>query len=290
MNRHDDQIPLDLGPIAAPQAPDAPLLKPGGPPHVVALCNQKGGVGKTTTAINLGAGLVEHDFRVLLVDFDPQGAASVGLGVNPMELDTTVYNLLLDPDVRIADVITRTNVDGMDLLPANIDLAAAEVQLVSEVGREAALQRAIRPALRQYDIVLIDCQPSLGLLTLNSLCAADRILVPLECEFFALRGVALLMDTVEKVRKRLNPDLEMLGVLPTMYDKRTVHSREVLDRLRDAFGEHLFHTTIARTIKFPETTVAGLPILDYAPTSPGATAYRSLTTEVLQRLAATQVP
>jgi chromosome partitioning protein len=252
--------------------------------HVIALCNQKGGVGKTTTAINLGASLVELGYRVLLVDFDPQGAASVGLGVNPHTLERTVYDVLLDTGGDVGAVVAGTAVRGLDLLPANIDLSAAELQLVTEVGRESALRRVLEPLLPQYDVVLIDCQPSLGLLTLNALCAADRVLVPLECEFFALRGVALLMDTIEKVQRRLNPDLRLLGVLATMYDGRTVHSREVLQRLREGFGDKLFTTVVNRTIKFPETSVAGVPITTYAPTSAAALAHRELAAEVLARL------
>jgi chromosome partitioning protein len=169
-------------------------------------------------------------------------------------------------------------------MPANIDLSAAELQLVTEVGREAALQRVLAPLLPDYDVVLIDCQPSLGLLTLNALCAADWVLVPLECEFFALRGVALLMDTIAKVQRRLNPDLRVMGVLATMYDGRTVHAREVLQRLQDGFGDKVFGTVVNRTIKFPETSVAGLPITSYAPTSAAAQAYRDLAAEVLGKL------
>ena len=169
------------------------------------MCNQKGGVGKTTTTINLGASLVEYGRKVLLVDFDPQGSLSVGLGLNPHEMDLTVYNLLMQQDVDIHDVVVPTVVPGMDLLPSNIDLAAAEVQLVHEVGREQTLQRALAPAMDEYDVILIDCQPSLGLLTVNALTASQGVIVPLECEYFALRGVALLKTTIDKVRERLNP-------------------------------------------------------------------------------------
>jgi chromosome partitioning protein len=171
----------------------------------------------------------------------------------------------------------------MDLLPSNIDLSAAEVQLVTEVARESALSRALKPALSEYDFVIIDCQPSLGLLTVNALTAAHSVIVPLECEFFALRGVALLTETIEKVRERLNPDLDLDGILATMYDARTVHSREVLARVVQAFGEQVFHTVIGRTVRFPETTVAGEPITSYASSSVGAAAYRQLAREVLAR-------
>ena len=250
---------------------------------IIALCNQKGGVGKTTTTINLGAALTETGRRVLLVDFDPQGSLSVGLGVNPHTLDTSIYNLLLTRDHDVHDIIRPSVVEGLDILPANIDLSAAEVQLVSEVAREQTLKRVLAQVRSEYDIILIDCAPSLGLLTVNALTAADRVLMPLECEFFALRGLALLNDTIGKVQDRLNPELEILGILGTMYDARTLHSREVLDTVVQAFGEKVFHTVIRRTIKFPETTVAGEPITTYATSSPGAQAYRMLAREVLHR-------
>ena len=261
--------------------PEPPVLESHGPARVIALCNQKGGVGKTTTTINLGAALAEAGRRVLVVDFDPQGALSVGLGVNPHELDLTVYNLLMQRDVSIEDVLLKTSVPGLDLLPGNIDLSAAEVQLVSEVAREQTLARVLAPVLGEYDIVLIDCQPSLGLLTVNALAAADGVIIPLECEFFALRGVALLMDTIYRVQERINPRLEVEGILATMYDSRTLHSREVLARVVEAFDDKVFHTVIARTVRFPETTVAGEPITTYASSSTGATAYRQLAREVL---------
>ncbi|CAM5598347.1 hypothetical protein SAVIM40S_01929 [Streptomyces avidinii] len=215
--------------------------------------------------------------------FDPQGALSVGLGVNPMELDLTVYNLLMERGMSADEVLLKTAVPNMDLLPSNIDLSAAEVQLVSEVARESTLQRALKPLLADYDYIVIDCQPSLGLLTVNALTAAHKVIVPLECEFFALRGVALLTETIEKVQERLNPELELDGILATMYDSRTVHSREVLARVVEAFDDHVYHTVIGRTVRFPETTVAGEPITTYASNSVGAAAYRQLAREVLAR-------
>jgi len=254
-----------------------------GPARVIALCNQKGGVGKTTSTINLGAALAECDRRVLLVDFDPQGALSVGLGVNAYDLELTVYNLLMEPGVKVPDVLVKTSVAGLDLLPSNIDLSAAEVQLVSEVAREQTLDRALRTVRDDYDYVLIDCQPSLGLLTVNALTAAHGVLVPLECEFFSLRGLAMLIDTIEKVKDRLNPELELDGILATMYDARTVHSRQVLSRVVEAFGDKVYNTVISRTVRFPETTVAGEPITTWAPGSGGAKAYRALAREVLNR-------
>jgi chromosome partitioning protein len=266
-----------------PRLPEPKPLDRHGPAKVLALCNQKGGVGKTTTTINLGAALAEYGRRVLLVDFDPQGALSVGLGVNPMELDRTIYNALMERDVTADDILLKTNVAGMDLLPSNIDLSAAEVQLVGEVAREQALKRVLDPVLGDYDVVLIDCQPSLGLLTINALTAATGVLIPLECEFFSLRGVALLIQTIDKVRERLNPRLDLEGILATMYDGRTLHGREVLARVVEAFGDKVFHTVINRTVRFPETTVAGEPITTFAPSSAGATAYRDLAREVVSR-------
>ncbi|QHT55725.1 ParA family protein [Cellulomonas sp. H30R-01] len=268
--------PLPLFPEPAP-------LASHGPARVIAMCNQKGGVGKTTTTINLAAALAEYGRRVLVVDFDPQGAASVGLGVNPHELDRTVYNLLMERDARIADAVRPTATPGLDLLPANIDLSAAEVQLVGEVARESVLARVLRPVLDDYDLVLVDCQPSLGLLTVNALTAAHGVVIPLECEFFALRGVALLIETIEKVRDRLNPRLEVDGILATMYDSRTLHAREVVARVHEAFGDTLLHTVIGRTVKFPDATVAAEPITTYAPSHAGAAAYRQLARELVAR-------
>ncbi len=268
-----------LMPVFADPAP----LASHGPARIIALANQKGGVGKTTTTINLGAALAGYGRKVLVVDFDPQGAASVGLGVNPNALDATVYNLLMERSVQFADVVRSTTVEGLDLLPANIDLSAAEVQLVGEVARESILGRVLRQAENDYDVILVDCQPSLGLLTVNALTAAHGVLIPLECEFFALRGVALLIETVEKVRDRLNPRLQVDGILATMHDPRTLHSREVLARVNEAFGDQLLHTVIGRTVKFPDSSVAAEPITSYAPTHPGAHAYRQLARELVAR-------
>jgi chromosome partitioning protein len=266
---------------------DIPLPAPldhHGPAKVVAMVNQKGGVGKTTSTISLGAALAEYGRKVLLVDFDPQGALSDAMGVNANELDVTIYNLLVDPDVHVSEVLVRTDVVDVDLIPANIDLSAAEVQLVNEVGREHALSRALGPVLADYDIVLIDCQPSLGLLTVNALAASDYVIIPMQAEYFALRGVALLTNTIEKVVTRVNPKVTVLGVLVTMYNKGTLHSREVLERVRSAFGDKVFETVIAKTIKFADSVVAHEPITEYAPDSPGAESYRQFAREVLARM------
>jgi chromosome partitioning protein len=274
-----------IGPTGRPVPvfPDPEPILIHGPARVVAVCNQKGGVGKTTTTINLGAALAEQGRRVLLVDFDPQGALSVGLGVQPHELDATVYNMLMERGVSARDVIIRTRVEGMDLLPSNIDLSGGEVQLVHEVGREFVLGRALQPVIPDYDIILIDCQPSLGLLTVNALACADGVLIPLECEYFALRGVALLMETIDKVSTRLSPKLTIDGLLATMYDSRTLHTREVLAGVVAGFGERVFHTVISRTVRFPDATVAGEPITRFDPACNGASSYRELAKEVLER-------
>lgn len=251
--------------------------------EIIALVNQKGGVGKTTSTINLGAALAEEGARVLLVDFDPQGALSVGLGMNPNDLDVTIYDLLLDRSVLFQEVVKPTKFEGLDLIPANIDLSAAEVLLVSEVAREQMLKRALQPARSIYNYILIDCPPSLGLLTVNALTASSGVIIPLETEYFALRGMALLLDTVEKVKERLNPELQIEGILATMLDSRTIHGREVLGRVTEAFGDRLFKTIIHRTIRFAEAPVAGEPILTYSPRSAGAQEYRDLAREVMSR-------
>ena len=277
-----------LGPTGRPlpSFPIPPPLAQHGPARIIAMCNQKGGVGKTTSTINLGAALAEYGRKVLLVDFDPQGALSVGLGVPIQELDTTVYNLLVERGHDIHDVIQPTNTPGLDVLPANIDLSAAEVQLVNEVAREMVLARVLRPVTDDYDVILIDCQPSLGLLTVNALTAAHGVLIPLECEFFAMRGVALLIDTIDKVTDRLNPRLEIDGILATMYDGRTLHSRDVLASVVDHFGDKVFHTVIGRTVKFPDATLAAQPITAYASSHGSAEAYRQLARELIARGAA----
>jgi chromosome partitioning protein len=285
------QSGLDLGADLGPADPTAYTvrreipapapLERHGPARIIAMANQKGGVGKTTTTINLGAALAEYGRKVLLVDFDPQGALSVGLGVNPHNLDLSIYNLIMQDEVTTDDILIKTNVAGLHLLPANIDLSAAEIQLVTEVAREMALKRMLRPVEKDYDFILIDCQPSLGLLAINALTCAHGVLVPLECEFFSLRGVALLLDTIDKVRERLNFDLELEGILATMYDSRTTHSRQVLQRVVEAFGDKVYQTVITKTVKFPESTVAGAPITSLDPASSGARNYRQLAREVI---------
>ena len=278
-----DPVEVEVVVTTASAIPEPAPLTSHGPARVIAMVNQKGGVGKTTSTVSLGAALASYGRRVLLVDFDPQGAVSVSFGINPNELELTVYNALTQADCHVGDVIMQTDIVDLDLLPSNIDLSAAEVQLVSEVGREHALGRVLAPILDEYDVILIDCQPSLGLLTLNALTASSGVIIPMGTEYFALRGVALLKDTIDKVKSRLNPQLEVIGVLPTMYDPRTLHSREVLSTVQQAFGDLVFTTVINRTVKFPDAAVAGEPITAFAPGSAGAEAYRQLAREVLAR-------
>jgi chromosome partitioning protein len=246
------------------------------------MCNQKGGVGKTTSTINIAAALAEYGRKGLLVDFDPQGALSVGLGISAMD-EPTIYDLLMKRDLDPHTVIQHTVVPNLDLIPANIDLSAAEVQLVSEVGREKVLSRVLKKVSDEYDVIIIDCQPSLGLLTVNALTAAHGVFIPLATEFFALRGVALLMDIIGKVRESTNEALQVDGILATMYDPRTLHSREVLERLNEAFADKIFTSVINRTVKFPDATVAAVPITVFAPSSEAAEAYRLVARELVER-------
>lgn len=269
-------------PVKRPKFEIPAPLSSHGPARIIAMCNQKGGVGKTTTAINLASALAGYGRKVLLVDFDPQGALSAGLGVVAHDIKT-IYDLMVEKDLNVQDVIVKTSVKNLDVIPANIDLSAAEVQLVNEVAREQILARILRPILGNYDVIIIDCQPSLGLLTVNALTAAHGVLIPLNCEFFALRGVALLIETIEKVKDRLNPAIKLDGILATMYDPRTLHAREVVERLYEAFGDQVFDTIVNRTVKFPDATIAAVPITEFAPTSDAAEYYRTVARELVAR-------
>ena len=265
------------------ELPEPEPLEKHGPATIISMCNQKGGVGKTTSTINMGACLAELGRKVLLVDLDPQGALSAGLGLTHDQIQDTIYDVMLDSEVSVHSAIVHTGVAGLDLVPANIDLSAAEIQMVNEVGREHTLARALRPVRKDYDFIIIDCQPSLGLLTVNALACSQGVIIPMECEFFSLRGLALLTDTVEKVADRINFDLEVMGILVTMFDRRTRHAREVMDRVVEYFGDKVFDTVITRTVRFPETSVAGEPITTWAPSSQAAKQYRDLAKEVIER-------
>ena len=275
-----------IGPTGRPLPvfPDPePLLKHG-PARVVAVCNQKGGVGKTTTTISLGAALAEVGRRVLLVDFDPQGALSVGLGFQPHELDATVYNVLMEAGVTAQGrASSRPRSTGWTCCRATSTCPAPRSSSCTRSAGSSCSAGCSRPLLPEYDIVMIDCQPSLGLLTVNALACSDGVLVPLECEYFAMRGVALLMETIDKVSTRLSPKLTMDGLLATMYDSRTLHTREVLAGVVAGFGDKVFHTVINRTVRFPDASVAGEPITIFDPSSAGAASYRELAREVLDR-------
>ena len=257
-------------------------LRQHGPARVIAMCNQKGGVGKTTSSISIAGALSQYGRRCLIVDFDPQGAATVGLGINANTVEKTIYNALFDFRMDVHEVVRHTAFENLDIIPANIDLSAAEVQLVTEVGREQILAQVLRPLRAEYDVIIIDCQPSLGLLTVNALTAADGVIIPVAAEFFALRGVALLMQSIEKVQARINPGLEIYGVLVTMYT-RTLHSEEVLQRIYEAFKGKVFHSVITRSIKLPDATVAAAPITMYAPEHKTAKEYREVARELVSR-------
>ena len=255
-------------------------LQTHGPARVIAMSNQKGGVGKTTSSINIAGALSQYGRRVLIVDFDPQGAATVGLGINANAVEDTVYTALFNPRMDVHAVIQHTDFENLDIMPSNIDLSAAEVQLVTEVGREQVLAGVLRQVKDEYDVIIIDCQPSLGLLTVNALTAADGVIIPVAAEFFALRGVALLMQSIEKVQSRINPSLEVYGVLVTMFT-HTLHCDEVLQRIYEAFQGKVFHSVISRSIKLPDSTVAAAPITIYAPNHKTAKEYREVARELI---------
>jgi len=272
------------GPTGRPlrEFPEPAALKQHGPAKIIALANQKGGVGKTTTTISLAGALAEYGRTVLLVDFDPQGALSAGMGIKSHDVPT-IYDLMIGREKDVRQAIQPSNVKGIHVIPANIDLSAAEVHLVNEVAREHILANILKPVAAEYDVVFIDCQPSLGLLTVNALTASHGVLIPLEAEYFALRGVALLIDTIDKVRDRLNPSLQLDGIIATMYDARTLHAKEVLERVVDAFDDKVLDTVIGRTVKFPDASVAAMPITEFAPQHASANTYRQLARELIAR-------
>ncbi len=255
--------------------------------RVVALSNQKGGVGKTTTAINLATALAACGNRVLVIDFDPQGNTSTGLGIDKRAADHNTYTLLMG-DSQLADAIHKTQVPGLDLVPSTIDLSGAEVELVPMMSRETRLRDALASGLGDYDYIFLDCPPSLGLLTINALTAARDIIVPLQCEFFAMEGISQLLKTFELVKKSLNPQLELSGVLLTMYDKRNRLANQVVEDVRRHMGAKVFETIIPRNVRLSEAPSFGAPGLIYDVKSPGSQAYIRLAAELIQRFSGLQ--
>lgn len=260
----------------------APVRHVIGNTKIVAIINQKGGVGKSTTAINLAAALGEMGKQVLLVDLDPQGNCSSGLGIEKSLIQQCIYDVLLN-DVPIEDVIIPDITEGVDIAPATINLAGAEVELVAEMARENRLKDAVGSMRGRYDFVLVDCPPSLGLLTVNALVAADKLLIPIQCEFYALEGVTKLLESMKRVKSRLNPSLDIYGILLTMYDSRTILSKQVADEVREYFGRLVFSTPIPRTVKLSEAPSFGQPITQYDPRGRGSLSYIELAKEVIAR-------
>ncbi|WP_165062740.1 MULTISPECIES: ParA family protein [unclassified Adlercreutzia] len=259
-----------------------PVKRVVGQTKIIAIINQKGGVGKSTTAVNLAAALGELGKQVLLVDLDPQGNSSSGLGIEKSLVDRCIYDVIL-ADCPIEDVIIPDICHGLDVVPATINLAGAEVELVSEMARENRLKDAVGTMRGKYDFILIDCPPSLGLLTVNALVAADKLLIPIQCEFYALEGVTKLLESMKRVKSRLNPTLDIYGVLLTMYDSRTTLSNQVVDEVKGYFGRIVFNTVIPRTVKLSEAPSFGQPITEYDPRGKGAIAYMELAKEVIER-------
>lgn len=259
-----------------------PVTHSIGQTKILAIINQKGGVGKSTTAVNLAAALGAMNKEVLLVDLDPQGNATSGYGIDKRELDGCVYDALLG-ETPVEEVILACVGKGVDVLPSTINLAGAEVELVNEMARENRLKSALGSLRGRYDYILIDCPPSLGLLTINALVAADKLLVPIQCEFYALEGVTKLLDSMNRVKKMLNPSLDIFGIVMTMYDSRTNLSNQVVNEVRSFFGKTVFETMIPRTVKLSEAPSYGQPIIEYAPDNKGTEAYNELAREVIGR-------
>ena len=251
--------------------------------RTIAVANQKGGVGKSTTCLNLSHALAELGYHVLLVDLDPQSSLTISVGLDLRDLTATIYDILLEttPGIETKDVIRSTQMNGVDIIPSTIDLAKAEMELFSEMNRERVLREGLAKVITPYDYVLIDCPPSLSLLTTNALAAADSVLIPLQSDYLAMRGAELLQATIDKVRRKLNPDLALLGVLITMFDSRTSHSRDVLREVQSAFGHQAFKSVIRYSVRAKESVVTGQSILSYDSRSPLAEAYRALANEII---------
>lgn len=265
-----------------PFADKKPVTHVIGQTKILGIINQKGGVGKSTTAVNLAAALGSAGKQVLLVDLDPQGNATSGLGIDKGEITRCIYDLLLN-DTPLHEVIIPDVAPGLDLIPATINLAGAEVELVSEMARENRLKDTLGSLRGKYDYILIDCPPSLGLLTVNALVASDKLIIPIQCEFYALEGVTKLLDSMKRVKSRLNPSLDIFGILLTMYDGRTMLARQVAKEVRSFFGKQVFETIIPRTVKLSEAPSYGLPITEYDPHGRGAESYTALAKEVINR-------
>lgn len=250
--------------------------------YVISIVNQKGGVGKTTTAVNLGAFLAKKRKKVLIIDLDPQGNGTSGYGFEKSSLQNTVYDLLVNEE-DIANVITNTNVKNVDMCPTNINLAGAEVELVSAISRETILKRALEPVLDKYDYIIIDCPPSLGLLTINALTACEGVIVPIQGEYYALEGLAQLIDTINMIKKKLNPVIGIMGVVITMHDRRTQLTKQVVEEVQKYFGDKVFKTFIPRNVRLAEAPSHGLTIDEYDAKSKGSIAYQALANEVIKR-------
>jgi len=249
--------------------------------RVIAIANQKGGVAKTTTAVNLGACLAFRGRKVLVVDIDPQGNASSGLGIDRVKTKRCIYDVIIN-GVPMEQIIVPTKIDNLFVVPATIRLAGAEIELVSAISREIKLKKALAPVRDKYDFIIIDCPPSLGLLTLNALTAADRILIPIQCEYYALEGLGQLMNTIKLVKKHLNPDLELEGVVLTMFDARTNLSIQVVEEVKQYFKEKVFSTIIPRNVRLSEAPSHGEPVVTYDPKSRGAEVYNDLAGEIIE--------
>jgi chromosome partitioning protein len=256
---------------ADPEAPVTPQAK------VIAFTNQKGGVAKTTTTLNLAAAFVESGHRALCIDLDPQGNLTMSQGIDPDSLELSMYDVLVH-DVSIREVIRKREVD---VACASIDLAGAEIAMSTKIGRERSLEKAIRPILEDYDFICIDTPPSLGLLTINALTAADKVIVPVQCEYLSMRGLVQLQNTLSMIRENLNPDVDIEGILPTLVDSRTVHAKEAIELLEENFGDQVFASRITKTVRFAEAPVKGMSVLKYDPDGKAAYAYRQLAKEVL---------